>query len=425
MDTVKKSITRSTASKTFGANPISVYSATHSNTLQENFVLQLLVWIAGESAHFSQFSKSLADVKSMLNSQAQDLNYQEFVTKHTAAVQILYDSSEKQDAIQWERVSDLCNDVALVLGIKMSNEDSKILKIDDLNTDTASSSNIVDLPLSNGCKKLDLTKELFFHILYLIAKPCTNISEYMKVLIETLSQFGPCKISLLSLMQQSEQAELQTFLNNCLQHESFEKLLGKLDDRENVYTSLAGIFQKQFIAIFWDIENCQVPRGVSAEAVVSKLRNKIFDGYQGIEIIAACSEKAISSETRNELHQSGVRLIDVAEAVSEKLKDFKELPISWEDFLDDLPKNTKKEPRKKKKEPCRPLISVSNLPAEHDVKEIRNKLNKLTSAHGGKVQKICRTAEIAFSTKEMAERAKQALDGEKVFDSTVCAKLVD
>ncbi|XP_037830655.1 meiosis regulator and mRNA stability factor 1 isoform X2 [Kryptolebias marmoratus] len=57
------------------------------------------------------------------------------------------------------------------------------------------------------------------------------------------------------------------------------------------------------IGVFWDIENCNVPSGRSAEAVVQRVRNRFFRGHREAEFICVCDinkeSKAVIQELNN------------------------------------------------------------------------------------------------------------------------------
>jgi meiosis arrest female protein 1 len=42
------------------------------------------------------------------------------------------------------------------------------------------------------------------------------------------------------------------------------------------------------IGVFWDIENCQVPNGVSALTVVQLVREQFFHGFREEEFVVVC-----------------------------------------------------------------------------------------------------------------------------------------
>lgn len=57
------------------------------------------------------------------------------------------------------------------------------------------------------------------------------------------------------------------------------------------------------VGVFWDIENCSVPSGRSAEAVVQHIRNRFFQGHREAEFICVCDiskeNKAVIQELNN------------------------------------------------------------------------------------------------------------------------------
>ncbi|MED6235150.1 hypothetical protein ATANTOWER_017679, partial [Ataeniobius toweri] len=57
------------------------------------------------------------------------------------------------------------------------------------------------------------------------------------------------------------------------------------------------------VGVFWDIENCSVPSGRSAEAVVQRIRSRFFQGHREAEFICVCDiskeSKAVIQELNN------------------------------------------------------------------------------------------------------------------------------
>ncbi|KAL1116231.1 hypothetical protein AAG570_005726 [Ranatra chinensis] len=78
------------------------------------------------------------------------------------------------------------------------------------------------------------------------------------------------------------------------------------------------------IGVFWDIENCQIPRGKSAVAVAQTIRNKFFDGYREAEFVVVCDVRKENCQVIQELNDAQVNLIHVGatskNAADEKLR---------------------------------------------------------------------------------------------------------
>lgn len=57
------------------------------------------------------------------------------------------------------------------------------------------------------------------------------------------------------------------------------------------------------MGVFWDIENCSVPTGRSAGAVVQRIRSNFFQGHREAEFICVCDiskeSKAVIQELNN------------------------------------------------------------------------------------------------------------------------------
>lgn len=60
------------------------------------------------------------------------------------------------------------------------------------------------------------------------------------------------------------------------------------------------------IGVFWDIENCSVPTGRSAIAVVQRIREKFFKGHREAEFICVCDISKENKEVIQELNNCQV-----------------------------------------------------------------------------------------------------------------------
>lgn len=62
-----------------------------------------------------------------------------------------------------------------------------------------------------------------------------------------------------------------------------------------------------YIGVFWDIENCNIPRGKSALEICEKIRNlDFFYGYTEVQFAVACDATKESSYILDELQKSQV-----------------------------------------------------------------------------------------------------------------------
>ncbi|XP_018371437.1 PREDICTED: meiosis arrest female protein 1 homolog isoform X4 [Trachymyrmex cornetzi] len=228
------------------------------------------------------------------------------------------------------------------------------------------------------------------------------------------------------------------------------------------------------IGVFWDIENCQVPKGRSAIGVTQLIRDKFFDGYKEAEFIVVCDVQKENSQIIQELNDAQVNLIHVAatckNAADEKLKqairrfaDIHGSPaaiilisgdINFAADLSDLrhrkkihvillhKKNTSEalilcanehydfmeltEPL-----PSRPPpkgnesydLLISNLPNETDVNIIKRRLKQLSENCGGRVVDVqSNTAILRFTSHSSADRAQKRMEGELVLGSKISVK---
>ncbi|XP_012332863.1 meiosis regulator and mRNA stability factor 1 isoform X3 [Aotus nancymaae] len=225
------------------------------------------------------------------------------------------------------------------------------------------------------------------------------------------------------------------------------------------------------IGVFWDIENCSVPSGRSATAVVQRIREKFFKGHREAEFICVCDISKENKEVIQELnncqvtvahinataknaaddklrqslrrfanthtapatvvlvstdvnfalelsdlrHRHGFHIILVHKnQASEALLHHANELIRFEEFISDLP------PRLPLKMPCHTLLYVYNLPANKDGKSVSNRLRRLSDNCGGKVLSItgC-SAILRFINQDSAERAQKRMENEDVFGNRI------
>ena len=66
------------------------------------------------------------------------------------------------------------------------------------------------------------------------------------------------------------------------------------------------------IGVFWDIENCQVPKNKSAASVVQKIREQFFNGYREAEFIVVCDVKKENAQVVQDLHDAQVSFVTIS-----------------------------------------------------------------------------------------------------------------
>ncbi|XP_077172134.1 meiosis regulator and mRNA stability factor 1 isoform X2 [Paroedura picta] len=226
------------------------------------------------------------------------------------------------------------------------------------------------------------------------------------------------------------------------------------------------------IGVFWDIENCSVPSGRSAVAVVQRIREKFFKGHREAEFICVCDiskeNKEVIEELNNcqvtvahinataknaaddKLRQSLRRFADTHAApatvvlvstdvnfalelsdlrhrhgfhiilvhknqASEALLHHAHELVRFEEFISDLP------PRLPLKKPaCHTLLYVYNLPTNRDTKSVCYRLRRLSDNCGGKVLTISGSSAILrFLSQDSAERAQKRMENEDVFGNRI------
>uniref|UniRef100_A0A3P8VU90 Meiosis regulator and mRNA stability factor 1 n=1 Tax=Cynoglossus semilaevis TaxID=244447 RepID=A0A3P8VU90_CYNSE len=221
------------------------------------------------------------------------------------------------------------------------------------------------------------------------------------------------------------------------------------------------------VGVFWDIENCSVPSGRSAGAVVQRIRSRFFQGHREAEFICVCDiskeSKAVIQELNNcqvtvahinataknaaddklrqslrrfaETHTAPATVILVSSDVNfaSELSDLRHRHgfqvilihgnhtspallqhchrhVTFQEMTADLP------PRML---PSFNLLYVHNLPVNCD-KNLRNavklRLRRLSDNCGGKVLGMSQgTAVLRFSSPEAASRARKRMENEDVF----------
>ncbi|KAG7214530.1 hypothetical protein INR49_023045 [Caranx melampygus] len=225
------------------------------------------------------------------------------------------------------------------------------------------------------------------------------------------------------------------------------------------------------VGVFWDIENCSVPSGRSAGAVVQRIRSRFFQGHREAEFICVCDiskeSKAVIQELNNcqvtvahinataknaaddklrqslrrfaETHTAPATVVLVSSDVNfaSELSDLRHRHgfqvvlvhgnhtssallqhahrhVSFQEMTADLP------PRMLvKSQPSFNLLYVHNLPVNCD-KSLRNavklRLRRLSDNCGGKVLGMSQgTAVLRFGSPEAAARARKRMENEDVY----------
>ncbi|XP_045497656.1 meiosis regulator and mRNA stability factor 1 [Colias croceus] len=235
------------------------------------------------------------------------------------------------------------------------------------------------------------------------------------------------------------------------------------------------------VGIFWDIENCQVPRGCSAIDVVAAIRAKFLVGRREADFVVVCDVRKESVHRLQELNDSQVSLIHVCgtqkNAADEKLRQcmrrFGELhpaPASlllisgdinfaadlsdfrhrknmevilvhkqntssaliacasshycYNDLTAHLPRNPKIS-QTEDDEPPTCEMEVLNLPVDQPPERVSRRLRRLADNCGGKVLRVtASTAMMKFPTPDHASRALKRMDGEDVFGRKIGTRYV-
>ncbi|XP_072022715.1 meiosis regulator and mRNA stability factor 1-like [Amphiura filiformis] len=241
------------------------------------------------------------------------------------------------------------------------------------------------------------------------------------------------------------------------------------DDKNNSSSSLDN---PPPIGVFWDIENCAVPRGKSALSVAQRIRDRFFTGHREAEFMCVCdiskespvviqelndaqvtvahinatAKNAADDKLRQSLrrfadthnppatvvlisgdvnfagnlsdlrHRNGIYVILVhGQEASEALRTCANESLRYHELVADLPFRS---PAKAAIESN--TLVVHNLPPKKDPHHVRNRLRQLSENCGGKViHNSNNNAIIKFPNAESALRAKKRLEGEKVFGNKI------
>ncbi|XP_026275264.1 meiosis regulator and mRNA stability factor 1 isoform X2 [Frankliniella occidentalis] len=226
------------------------------------------------------------------------------------------------------------------------------------------------------------------------------------------------------------------------------------------------------IGVFWDIENCQVPKGRSAVAVAQLIREKFFEGRREAEFLVVCDVKKENAQIVSELNDAQVNLIHVSatckNAADEKLRQsirrFAEIygspaaiilisgDVNFAADLTDLRHRKKihvilihnnntsetlilcanehynfsglvenlplRGAFKSGNQPVE--VIIFNIPPDKDMGKVKNRLRKLSDNCGGRVgQIIYDRAIIRFPSIEFATRAQRRMDGQDVLGNKI------
>uniref|UniRef100_UPI00358E07D9 meiosis regulator and mRNA stability factor 1 isoform X2 n=1 Tax=Myxine glutinosa TaxID=7769 RepID=UPI00358E07D9 len=226
------------------------------------------------------------------------------------------------------------------------------------------------------------------------------------------------------------------------------------------------------IGVFWDIENCHVPSGRSAMAVVQRLRETLFPGHREAEFLCVCdiskekreviqelnnaqvtvvhinataknsaddklrqslrrfaethaapatavllsSDVNFASELSDLRHRHGFRVVLVHKAqASDALLQHAHTTLLYEDLAADLPLCPSPQP-------CHTLLYVHGLPGGRDPRQLGIRLRQLSENCGGKVLSVRGSrACLRFPSPVSARRAQKRLENEVVFGCRISA----
>ncbi|KAK7913562.1 hypothetical protein WMY93_013773 [Mugilogobius chulae] len=223
------------------------------------------------------------------------------------------------------------------------------------------------------------------------------------------------------------------------------------------------------VGVFWDIENCSVPSGRSAAAVVGRIRNRFFQGHREAEFICVCdiskecksviqelnncqvtvahinataknaaddklrqslrrfaethtapatvvlisSDVNFASELSDLRHRHGFQVILIHNHASPALLQHANYHVAFHNITADLP------PRMINEKPTFSLLYVHNLPIAQDKNQlnaVKLRLRRLSANCGGKVLGVSYgTGVLRFASPAAAARACKRMEREDVF----------
>ncbi|XP_076815392.1 meiosis regulator and mRNA stability factor 1-like isoform X2 [Clavelina lepadiformis] len=315
-------------------------------------------------------------------------------------------------------------------------------------------------PVTADCNTIQLLEKMFH-----LAKKCDNFTKYYHEIGHILPQYTCC--TLFAIMFHST-------LSRCMLHKAYCCLLQLPVSNKNPSAHVTEeSFPKLFpIGVFWDIENCQVPNGKSALAIVQKIRMEFFNDHVEAEFMAVCDINKESKRVIQDLNNAQVNVIHVnataKNAADDKLRQSirryaqnhhapatvilitgdcnftsevsdlrhrhkyfvvlihtsnatKSLvqaantSICYEEFVYNIPvaysvKDGFSDVH----------LHVSNLPVTEDIVTIQMRLKQLSNNCGGKVLQINPpSAIIKFNNEDLLKRALKRLNGEDVLGSKI------
>ncbi|RWS29208.1 meiosis arrest female protein 1-like protein [Leptotrombidium deliense] len=231
------------------------------------------------------------------------------------------------------------------------------------------------------------------------------------------------------------------------------------------------------IGIFWDIENCRVPKNKSATDLVLKIRNNVVKRHQcrEFEFFCGCDTSTLQKHVCEELNRAGVTVAHVpsssknaadeklkeqmtkfvdthgskatvvlisgdinfaptlrgfrdrigvrvilihSNAVAHELKNCADFVHSFPEICEDL------QLRQYPIDDAIHLVQINGLPTDMAPQSIRRELQISTQNRGGKVAHVAQgSAFVAFPCQRDAERAIGGIDGNKIGNSVVSAKI--
>ncbi|XP_025094974.1 meiosis regulator and mRNA stability factor 1-like isoform X2 [Pomacea canaliculata] len=231
------------------------------------------------------------------------------------------------------------------------------------------------------------------------------------------------------------------------------------------------------VGVFWDIENCCVPRFMPALSVVQRIRNVFFFGHWEAEFMCVCDINKESKSVIEDLNNAQVNVVHInagsKNAADDKLRqclrrfadshspNSKVILLSsdvnfaidlsdlrhrkrmhiilihhahvhealvacahehyiYEDFVADIPLKPPKELQNWDLK-----LSVQGFPPNINLDKIKRRLLFLSNNCGGRVLSISRqTAILIFASLESLTRACKRMDGEDVFGQKITATII-
>ncbi|XP_047739998.1 uncharacterized protein LOC125179011 [Hyalella azteca] len=204
--------------------------------------------------------------------------------------------------------------------------------------------------------------------------------------------------------------------------------------------------EKPYIAVFWDIENCHVPRRKDASSIVRLVRDKFYGQHVEYEFYVVMDVLKEKEELSRELLRAQVTIVHVSKgeknAADEKLVYLMRRYSTYHQYgntcvlisgdtnftpvLHDMRHKHHINIKMVEYHPEAKFLAIHGLPHTMDYRLVKNRLHMLCENLGGKVFQVYgHHAYIDMRDPSSAIRAKNHLDGEAVYSHRICCTITN